>query len=136
MRPHINMDIAGVDDFLRFVCARPPKDRPDPGKQFACRKWFCDVVVRPDIEPADLIGFVALGGEPYLVRYNSKLPVVVYAPEGVEARYRLALCLAANGQQTAAEKEYKSILNDARLAPAHFRKSQKPWLDAVRKELG
>lgn len=33
--------------------------------------------------------FVALGGEPYLIRYNSRLPVVVYAPEGVELRYRI-----------------------------------------------
>jgi ecotin len=33
--------------------------------------------------------FVALGGEPYLVRYNSRLPLVVYTPEGAEVRYRL-----------------------------------------------
>lgn len=33
--------------------------------------------------------FIALGGEPYIVRYNSRLPVVVYAPEGVEVRYRI-----------------------------------------------
>jgi ecotin len=33
--------------------------------------------------------FIALGGEPYLIRYNSRLPVVVYAPEGVEVRYRI-----------------------------------------------
>ena len=33
--------------------------------------------------------FVTLGGEPYLIRYNSRLPVVVYAPEGVEVRYRV-----------------------------------------------
>jgi len=33
--------------------------------------------------------FIALGGEPYLIRYNSRLPVVVYVPEGVEARYRI-----------------------------------------------
>jgi ecotin len=33
--------------------------------------------------------FVTLGGEPYLIRYNSRLPIVVYAPEGVEARYRV-----------------------------------------------
>lgn len=33
--------------------------------------------------------FIALGGEPYLVRYNSKLPVVVYVPGGVEVRYRI-----------------------------------------------
>lgn len=32
--------------------------------------------------------FITLGGEPYLIRYNSKLPVVVYVPEGAEVRYR------------------------------------------------
>ena len=33
--------------------------------------------------------FITLAGEPYLIRYNSRLPVVVYAPEGVEVRYRV-----------------------------------------------
>jgi ecotin len=33
--------------------------------------------------------FVTLGGNPYLIRYNSRLPVVIYVPEGVEVRYRL-----------------------------------------------
>ena len=33
--------------------------------------------------------FITLGGDPYLIRYNSRLPVVVYAPEGVEVRYRI-----------------------------------------------
>ena len=32
--------------------------------------------------------FVTLGGEPYFIRYNSRLPIVVYVPEGVEVRYR------------------------------------------------
>jgi len=54
---------------------------------------------------------------------------------GVEARYRLALCLVAAGKTSASRTELESILNDAKLAPSHFRKSQKPWLDAVRSEL-
>lgn len=33
--------------------------------------------------------FITLGGEPQLMRYNSRLPVVVYVPEGVEVRYRI-----------------------------------------------
>lgn len=33
--------------------------------------------------------FVPIGGGPYLIRYNSRLPVVVYAPEGSEVRYRI-----------------------------------------------
>jgi ecotin len=33
--------------------------------------------------------FITLGGAPYLIRYNSRLPIVVYAPKGVEVRYRI-----------------------------------------------
>jgi ecotin len=33
--------------------------------------------------------FITLGGEPHLIRYNSRLPIVVYVPEGVEVRYRI-----------------------------------------------
>ena len=54
---------------------------------------------------------------------------------GVEARYRLALCLGVAGKDTAARTEFESILNDAKLAPPHFRKSQKTWLDAVKTEM-
>jgi ecotin len=33
--------------------------------------------------------FIRLAGEAPLLRYNSKLPVVVYVPQGVEVRYRI-----------------------------------------------
>ena len=33
--------------------------------------------------------FITLGGEPYIIRYNSRLPVVVYIPEDAEVRYRI-----------------------------------------------
>ncbi len=45
------------------------------------------MAIDPDAPKEDR--FVPLGGEPYLIRYNSKLPVVVYAPEEVEVHYRL-----------------------------------------------
>ncbi len=32
---------------------------------------------------------ITLGGEPELHRYNSRLPLVVYEPDGVEVRYRI-----------------------------------------------
>jgi len=54
---------------------------------------------------------------------------------GVEARYRLAMCLQTNGNNQASRDEMESILNDAKLAPPHFRKSQKHWLDAIKHEL-
>jgi ecotin len=33
--------------------------------------------------------FITLGGDSYLIRYNSRLPIVVYVPEGVDVRYRI-----------------------------------------------
>ncbi len=43
--------------------------------------------------------FVPLAGGPLLIRYNSRLPVVVYVPEDVEVRYRI----------WSAEKETKNM---------------------------
>ena len=43
--------------------------------------------------------FVA--GQPIRIRYNSRLPIVVYVPEGCELRYRI---WTANGEFGAAEK--------------------------------
>jgi ecotin len=45
------------------------------------------MAVDPDAPKVDR--FIRLAGEPYLIRYNSRLPVVVYVPEGVEVRYRI-----------------------------------------------
>lgn len=33
--------------------------------------------------------FVRIGGEPTIIRYNSRLPIVVYVPNGAEVRYRV-----------------------------------------------
>lgn len=33
--------------------------------------------------------FITIGGDPYIIRYNSRVPVVVYVPKGVEVRYRI-----------------------------------------------
>ena len=45
------------------------------------------MAVHPD-EPK-VERFITLGGEPVLHRYNSRLPIVVYVPKGVEVRYRI-----------------------------------------------
>lgn len=33
--------------------------------------------------------FITLGGDPRLLRYNSRLPLVIYLPKGVDVRYRI-----------------------------------------------
>ena len=56
--------------------------------------------LRPNLKLHKKIGFEVstyfpevrrseLGGEAFLIRYNSRLPIVVYAREGVEVRYRI-----------------------------------------------
>ena len=42
-----------------------------------------------DPNAAKVSRFISLGGDPYFIRYNSRLPIVVYVPEGVEVRYRI-----------------------------------------------
>jgi ecotin len=45
------------------------------------------MAVSPDAPKVDR--FITLGGEPQLLRYNSRLPLVVYVPAGVEVRHRI-----------------------------------------------
>jgi ecotin len=45
------------------------------------------MAVEPDAPKVER--FITLGGEPELLRYNSRLPLVVYVPESVEVRYRI-----------------------------------------------
>ncbi len=45
------------------------------------------MAVDPEVPQVDR--FITLGGEPQLMRYNSRLPLVVYVPNGVEVRYRI-----------------------------------------------
>lgn len=52
----------------------------------------------PDAEKRE--AFVSVRGEGFLKRYNSKLPMVVYVPEGFEVRYRI---WSAGDQQGPAE---------------------------------
>lgn len=46
-------------------------------------------LMAPPTDQPKMKKFVAIGGQPCLIRYNSRLPVVVYAPQDVEVRYRI-----------------------------------------------
>jgi ecotin len=45
------------------------------------------MAVEPDAPKVER--FITLGGEVRLLRYNSRLPLVVYVPSGVEVRHRI-----------------------------------------------
>jgi len=44
------------------------------------------MAVNPSVPKVDK--FVTIGGDPQLLRYNSRLPIVVYVPEDCEVRYK------------------------------------------------
>jgi hypothetical protein len=53
---------------------------------------------------------------------------------GVEARVRQALLYKKLGQADEAAARLAAVLKDARLAPKHFRRSQREWLDIAQRE--
>jgi hypothetical protein len=60
--------------------------------------------------------------------------VASYYP-GARAHYLLGLALKNSGKDEAAVEEFNTMIRDAELAPAHFRKSEKNWLALAAREL-
>jgi len=50
---------------------------------------------------------------------------------GAEAAVRYAQLLKAQGRREDAQKVARELLEQARIAPAHYRRAQKSWLDAA-----
>jgi hypothetical protein len=61
----------------------------------------------------------------------------VLAPyyRGAEAAVRYAQLLGAQGRHDEAKKVAQDLLEEARIAPAHYRKAQKTWLEAAERVL-
>jgi hypothetical protein len=55
---------------------------------------------------------------------------------GAEARVRHAMLCKKLGQTARAGELFTAILNDARLAPKHFRRSQREWIELAEREQG
>jgi hypothetical protein len=53
---------------------------------------------------------------------------------GAEARVRHALLYKKLGQTDRATELFTAVLNDARLAPKHFRRSQREWIEVAERE--
>ena len=61
----------------------------------------------------------------------------VLAPSypGAEASVRYAQLLQAQGRRPEAQKVARELLEQARIAPGHYRRAQRPWLDAAQRLL-
>lgn len=74
----------------------------------------------------------ALGEEAKAIEEYEVL--VDYYP-GAEAKCRYALLLQQRGDTEKAHKFFSKIVEDARLAPAHYRKAQREWLKIAEQHL-
>jgi len=61
----------------------------------------------------------------------------VLAPSypGAEASVRYAQLLQAQGQRAEAQQVARELLEQARIAPGHYRRAQRPWLEAAQRLL-
>ncbi len=57
--------------------------------------------------------------------------VLAFSYPGAEAAVRFAQLLRAQGQTEEARKVARELLEQARIAPAHYRRAQKAWLDTA-----
>ena len=59
--------------------------------------------------------------------------MLAFSYPGAEAAVRYAQLLKSQGQAEEARKVARELLEQARIAPAHYRRAQKSWLDAAQR---
>jgi hypothetical protein len=75
----------------------------------------------------------ALEAEGNTVRALEEYRVVAGSYPGAEAAVRYAQLLQAQGQREESQKVARELLQQARIAPGHYRRAQREWLDAAQK---
>jgi ecotin len=83
-----------VDEHNRYFFAGTVEEQTIEGWGFTAYRVdqlgpMAGTLMAVDPNAPKVARFVPLSGDPFLIRYNSRLPVVVYVPEGVEVRYRI-----------------------------------------------
>jgi hypothetical protein len=77
----------------------------------------------------------ALEGEGNLEKALEEYKAVSSYYSGAEASVRYAQLLKAQGHQDEARKVVQELLEVARIAPAHYRRAQRPWLEQAQRLL-
>lgn len=75
----------------------------------------------------------ALEAEGNIAKALDEYQVLAPSYPGAEAAVRYAQLLQAQGRREDAKKVARELLEQARIAPAHYRKAQKSWLDAAQR---
>ena len=106
------------------------------GDATAARVALDDLIrVNPDFKSPDghLLYARALEGEGNLDKALEEYKTLSGYYSGAEASVRYAQLLKAQGHEAEARKVAQDLLDGARMAPAHYRRAQKPWLDQAQR---
>jgi hypothetical protein len=106
------------------------------GDATATRATLDDLIrLNPDFRSPDghLLYARALEAEGNVKKALEEYQVLASSYPGAEAAVRYAQLLQSQGRNEEARKVARDLLDQARVAPAHYRKAQKSWLDAAQR---
>jgi hypothetical protein len=123
------------DPNLMLGLAQAQFGKGDP----AAARTTLDELIRqnPDFRSPDghLLYARALEAEGNVQKALEEYAVLAPSYPGAEAAVRYAQLLKAQGRLTEAQKVVRELLEQARIAPRHYRRAQQPWLDAAQRLL-
>jgi hypothetical protein len=108
------------------------------GDASAARATLDDLIRRnPDFRSPSghLLYARALEAEGDVTKALEEYRVLAPSYPGAEAAVRYAQLLHAQGQLEEARKVARELLEQARIAPGHYRRAQRPWLEAAQRLL-
>lgn len=106
------------------------------GDATATRQTLDDLIrLNPDFRSPDghLLYARALEAEGNIPKALEEYKVLATSYPGAEAAVRYAQLLQSQGRSAEAQKVARDLLEQARIAPAHYRRAQRPWLDAAQR---
>jgi hypothetical protein len=104
----------------------------DKGDAAAARSTLDDLIrANPDFKSPQghLLYARALETEGSVDKALEEYSVVAHSFPGAEAAVRYAELLLARDRREEAQRVLQELLDEARIAPAHYRRAQKDWLD-------
>jgi hypothetical protein len=121
------------DPNLMLGIARAQFDKGDPS---GARKTLDDLIrANPDFKSPEghLLYARALESEGNTQKAIEEYRVLASSYPGAEAAVRYAQLLKSQGHADEAQKVARDLLEQAKIAPAHYRRAQKSWLDAAQR---
>jgi len=105
----------------------------DPGADL--RRYESEARVAGNVSSRHLLYARALEAEGNVPKALEEYRVLATSYPGAEAAVRYAQLLQSHGERAEAQKVARELLEQARIAPGHYRRAQRTWLEAAQRLL-